>query len=188
MSDSKRSLSASLAQPEQVHARNETGNDEAARAHPVAQKKNMQDYEVVFVVDEKTGATNQKAFDFALETAKNFAAKLVLLYSVSRESVPESYLEYARVEGIRDYGWQYYEVVASLKLESLCTKAEEAGVEWTAEICIGDAKKSNMNSFFGELRTIIVLNKPARISLFRRPFARLLSKDIVQLGVPVIVF
>lgn len=147
-------------------------------------EKRVHDYEVVFIVDES--GTSQKAFDFALQTAKNFDAQLVLVYTTRYGDVPDGYVEFAKLEGIRDFEWQYYTDASTSKLSGLARKAEEAGVEWTTQLHIGDAK-SAMNSFVHDSRTIIVLNKGTRKSWFGRSIAGLFTKDVADLGVPVMV-
>lgn len=150
--------------------------------HLTKRNQTTQDYEVVFVIDQSN--TNQKAFDFALETAKNFGSRLVLVYLSPQKPVPEGYVEYARAEGIRDYAWQYYNDEANSKLDTLSKKAEEAGIEWSVRIHIGNAK--NITRFsLRDSRAIIVLNKPVGGSWFRRSILRFSSNP--DIGVPVFV-
>ena len=151
---------------------------------PLQERQRTKEYEVVFVVDDSN--TSQKAFDFALQTAKSFEASLVLVYATRRMEVPSEYLEYARVEGIRDYGWHYNNDTYSAKLEGIASKAEQAGVEYTTRIHYGDMK-SAMNSFVGDVRTIVVGNKSSAKSFFPRSISRLFSKRAIEFGVPVMV-
>ena len=172
-------------QPSKTTSSSGSWNEGVTPPRPIVQsKQNVQDYEVVFVVDDSS--TSQKAFDFALQTAKNFEAKLVLVYTTPRKEVPSGYVEFARVEGIRDYEWHYNNDTSSSKLDSLARKVEEAGVECTTQVHVGDAK-SAMDSFVGDSRAIIVLNKGSRRSWFPRSIARLFSRDVTELGVPVMV-
>lgn len=172
-------------QSNRVTSTSESWNEALSIPRPTTDiKQPVSEYEVVFIVDEND--TSQKAFDFALQTAKNFGAKLVLVYSSPRKEVPAGYLEFARTEGIRDYEWHYNNDEFASRLESLTRKAEENGVEWTAKMHLGNAK-SAMRSFIGNARTIVVLNKSSRRSIFPKSIARLFSKEVVELGVPVMV-
>lgn len=163
----------------------ETWNEEIVSPRPTLENSRIaKDYEVVFVVDDSN--TSQKALDFALQAAKNFEAKLVLVYASQRKEAPPAYMEYARVEGIRDYEWHYNNDATSAKLESLARKAEEAGVEYTTRIHFGDMK-SAMTSFIGEARTIVVPSKNSRKSFLPRSISGLFSKNAIELGVPVMV-
>lgn len=171
--------------PSKTSSSSGSWNEVVSTPRPIVQsKQSVHDYEVVFVVDDSS--TSQKALDFALQTAKNFEAKLVLVYTTPRKEVPSGYVEFARVEGIRDYEWHYNNDSSSSKLDSLTRKAEEAGVEWSTRIHVGDAR-SAMDSFVGDSRTIIVLNKGSRRSWFARSIAGLFSRDVAELSVPVMV-
>ena len=142
-------------------------------------------YEVVFAVDDSN--VNQKAFDFAIQTAKNFSSKLVLLYLVERSEVPAGFKDFAYSEGIGDYEWQYYNSLASERLRNLAMKADAASVEWTIQEHFGDVK-SAMKWRVGEKRAIFVLNVSDKKGIFGKVIRRLSSIGQPSAGVPVFVF
>lgn len=160
-------------------------NDTILASRPAPQRgRVLQEYEVAFIVDES--GTSQKAFDFALQTAKKFETRMVIVYATPRREVPAEYIEYARVEGIRDYAWHYSNDAANSIIENLARKADSVGVEWTTRVHFGDSK-SAVRSLSGDKRMIVVANKNARKS-WLRSISGLFSKDVTELGVPVMVF
>ncbi len=148
-------------------------------------KSRSEDYEVVFAVDDSN--VNQKAFDFAIQTAKNFSARLVLLYLIERSEVPVGFKDFAYSEGIGDYEWQYYSSLASERLRNLAMKADAASVEWTIQEHFGDVK-SAMKWRVGEKRAIFVLNVSDKRGFFGKVMRRLSSIGQQSTGVPVVVF
>ncbi len=145
--------------------------------------KASQEYEVVFLADDSE--VNNKAFEFAIQSASKFSAKLVLLYVTGRVAVPDAYVEYSNSEGIQDYEWRYYNLIASEKLDSLGRKAESEGLEWRTQVYIGDAK-SAVKSYSGR-KAIVIVNEP----LEKRNFLRFLGlrwEKSAGIAVPVVVY
>lgn len=142
------------------------------------------EYRVVFVVNDSK--IKKRAFDFALHTARRFSSPLVLVYIAPREEVPEDYREFALIEGIRDYEWQYYSWLAGEKLGQLGKRAEEAGVEWTTQVQIGEPQKI-VRSLAGDKRTVLVLN-PDLERKSRSRMNRLLSRSEHVEPVPILVY
>ena len=141
------------------------------------------EYRVVFVVNDSK--INKRAFDFSLQTASKFSSPLVLVYLAAREEVPEEYREFALIEGIRDYEWQYYSWLAGEKLGQLEKRAEEAGVECTTQVQIGEPQKI-VRSLAGDKRTVLVLN-PDLERKFGGRMNRLLSRSEPLEPVPKLV-
>ncbi|MHB1867582.1 MAG: universal stress protein [Nitrososphaerales archaeon] len=147
-------------------------------------KEQSQEYEVIFAVDNSN--INQKAFDFAIQTAKNFSAKLVLLYVTKSVKVPSGYMAFANAENVRDYEWYYYNSLANSKLENLGKKAEAATINWCSEIHIGDMT-SALDSFVGDKRAIVVFNLSEKNN-FGKALRGLSPKQLSNQGVPVAIF
>jgi hypothetical protein len=150
-----------------------------------ASRSRSEDYEVIFAVDDSN--VNQKGFDFAIQTAKNFSARLVLLYLIERSEVPAGFKDFAYSEGIGDYEWQYYSSLASERLRNLAMKADAASVEWTIQEHFGDVK-SAMKWRVGEKRAIFVLNVSDKKGILGKIIRRLSSIGQQSNGVPVFVF
>ncbi|HVB12490.1 MAG TPA: universal stress protein [Nitrososphaerales archaeon] len=142
------------------------------------------EYEVIFAVDNSN--INQKAFDFAIQTAKNFSAKLVLLYVTKSVKIPSGYMNFAKVENIEDYEWHYYNSLASSKLENLSRKAEAASISWTSRTHIGNMT-SALDSYVGDKRAIVVFN-PSEKNNFGKALRGLSPKQLSNQGVPVAIF
>ena len=142
------------------------------------------EYRVVFVVNDSR--IDKKAFDFALQAAHKFSSPLVLVYLSQPEEIPADYLEFAHLEGIRDYEWQYYNWLAGEKLGQLGKKAEADGVEWFAEVQVGE-QQNIIRSFAGDKRTLLVLNPSLERKFGNRMNSLLLRGERAE-PVPVLVY
>lgn len=175
---------AAVLEGKQPGRSNQVWNETISTTRHITQKRRLlQDYEVAFVVDERS--TNQKAFDFALETAKRFETRILLVYTIPRREVPPDYVEYARVEGIRDYAWHYSKDISNSKVENLARRAEEAGIEWSTRVHFGDTKTA-VRSLIGDKRMIVVVNKNPRKS-WLNSISALFSREDTEFAIPVMV-
>jgi hypothetical protein len=142
----------------------------------------LHEYKVVFLVGE-TGIS-QKAFDLAIDTARAFSAKLVLTYLIEHEEVPEGYVEFANVEGVRDYESEYFNMLASNKLAGLGEKAQAAGIDWATQLYFGNVKKAT-KYYVDDKRAIVIVNHATGRSIFGR-LGRLWSRKAPNMNAPVI--
>lgn len=149
----------------------------------VSRLEELNGNKVIFLVDDS--GTNQWAFDFAIKTAKNFSAKLVLTYLIEDEKVPEAYIEFANAEGVSGYEAEYYNWLAESKLASLGGKAEAAGVEWTTEFHFGNIKKAT-KFYTSDKSAIVIVNRSNETSAIRRFLNRLFSREAPKLDAEVI--
>ncbi|MDG6906524.1 MAG: hypothetical protein JRN20_12145 [Nitrososphaerota archaeon] len=137
----------------------------------VPPRTEFEEQRVVFLINDEE--LNQETFDLAIDTAKKFAAELVLTYLVENEEVPEGYREYARAEGIPDYAAGYFNFLANSKLGGLGQRAQVEGLEWTTSLYFGNTRKAA--DFYSEdKRDIVIANRPPRKSAFERFLDRLL--------------
>src|SRR5579863_9480175 len=96
-------------------------------------------YKVVFPVGD--GSVSEQAFQLALQTAKRFSATLVLVYLAKPfVASDDGFLEYAKVEGVKDYEWLHYETLSRARLECFANRADEEGVIWERTFSLGGTR------------------------------------------------
>lgn len=132
----------------------ETSRDAESRKY-----SSDQTFEVILPIDES--GTDQKSLDFAIQTARNFSAKLVILYITNPSAVPQGFLEFAHAERIRDYEWHYYNSLANEKLANIAKRAEIEGIEWVGHLHLGSVKNA-IKHYSREKKRILILNRERR--------------------------
>jgi nucleotide-binding universal stress UspA family protein len=141
-------------------------------------------FEVILPIDESE--IDQKSLDFAIQTARNFSGKLVLLYISERSHIPAGFLEFANAEGIRDYEWHYYNSLANDRLESIVKRAEAEGIEWTGHVHLGGIE-SAVKHFDHKKKGILVLNLSKKGGEVAKSLRGLKMSEISKFGVPLLM-
>ncbi len=141
------------------------------------------EYEVVLPI---SGSGNyREALDYAIDTAKRYSARLVLMYVTTRSRIPEGFLEYARSEGLKDIEWNYYNSLAEQELAPFGKYVEAEGIEWTTHVFVGNLKEA-LKLCSGNRKAIVILDPTTEKGRFS-PAMRLSAKQISKLDIPVLV-
>jgi nucleotide-binding universal stress UspA family protein len=141
-------------------------------------------FEIIIPIDESD--IDQKSLEFAIHTARNFSARLVILYITQRSDVPAGFLEFANAEGIRDYQWHYYNSLANDKLENIARKAETEGIEWVGHVHLGSVKAALRH--YAHKKVILVLNHERKSGDVVKSLRGLKVAEIPKLGVSMLLF
>ena len=142
--------------------------------------------EVILPIQESGDYT--KATEFAIQMAKDYSARIVMVYITPRVEVPRGYREYAAVEKWSDYESSYYNSLGQEKISLLGRRIESAGVEWRSYVFIG--KLNEALSSIGENRraTLVVLSPAKNGGLGSLLwFGKLTVAQISSVRVPVLI-
>ena len=140
--------------------------------------------EIVFPIDDEN--VNQKAFDFVIQMARRFSARIVLVHITTSSSFSSEFMEYVRNERIRDYEWRYYNSLASEKLAALATRAEKARVRWRGSIYFRGIQDV-LDSYSNNPNALVIMNKSTKESRAHKLFRRFLPSKKSGARVPVLM-
>ena len=134
---------------------NESYEERKQGSSRLLRQSQVEQYEIVLPVI--SGGEYQEARDYAIETAKRYSARLVLVYVTPRTSIPDGFLEYAKSEGLGDVSWNYYNLLGEQELAPFKKYAEDHGIEWTSQVFVGKLKDV-LKAFSGNRKAIVILN------------------------------
>ena len=140
-------------------------------------------YEIVLPISGS--GDYREALDYAIDTARRYSARLVLMYVTSRSRIPEGFLEYARSEGMKDIEWNYNNLLAEQELGPLGKYAEAEGIEWAPHVFVGNLKEA-LRLYSGNRKAIVILDPTTDKGRFSSAM-KLSTKQIAKLDVPVIL-
>jgi nucleotide-binding universal stress UspA family protein len=128
----------------------------------------------------------EDAVDQAVEMAKNFDAKIVLMYATPRTEVPQELLEYSRMENDPDLAADYFNSLGDETISKLGRRIERAGVEWRSFVFWGSVEEA-VKSAHENRKAILVVLSPPKKSRLADLFGGLTLSQVARLGVPVLV-
>lgn len=143
----------------------------------------LSEYEVILPVS--SSGDYREALDYAIDTAKRYSARLVLMYVTPRTRIPDGFYEYARSEGLKYVEWNYYDSLAKQELAPLGKYVEAEGAEWTPQVFVGNLKEA-LKVYSGNRKAIVILDP--KTGKGRQGSAMgLTTKQISKIDVPVLI-
>ncbi len=141
--------------------------------------------DLVLPVDGRT--ETETALGHSIKLAKTYGARVVLMYVTGEAVVPKGYAEYARVEGIRDYGPRYLSSLGDGTIARLRRRVEEEGVECTGYAFVGSLGEA-VRACQGDARVLmVVLALPRKSLLAKLGLGGFRLSSMSGLSVPVVL-
>ena len=142
--------------------------------------------EVMFMIDDSRDY--HRVLPTALEAARKFSARIVIVYATKKTSVPRGLAEFAKAERLMDYEANYYDSLGAEKIQALGQEIEMAGIPWTSRVYLGSMRKAVDSCELNKKAILVVLGTSRSRGLGRLfSFGEPSKEHLANLAVPVLV-